>query len=80
LKGFEICKAEVTTSEKFDQWHVVPGTETHRQEIQLPVFVWLKVLGRVGIDDCGLVDSLEVDPLIVSERVLDVLGSFKVNE
>jgi len=80
LKGFEIREAEVTTSHKFAEWHEVPGTETYIENIQLPEFVWLKIEGRAGIDDFGLIDSPDFDPLIVSERALKVLASFTLNE
>ncbi len=79
LKGFEICDAEVTTSEKFTQWHGSPGTETYIEKVRLPKFMWLKIVGQPGLDDFGLVDSLDFDPLIVSDRALSVLSSFEFN-
>lgn len=62
--GGEFGEVLVTASETFRDFH--PRTK-------LPRFVWLKVVGRPGVDDLGMSqDHL----LVVSERVLDELKRF----
>lgn len=80
LKGFEIHSAEVTTGEKFAQWHGSPETETYLEKVQIPDFVWLKVVGSPGIDDFGLIESQDLDPLIISEKALAILRTFQVQD
>jgi hypothetical protein len=46
-----------------------PFTEISRNS-ELPIFVWLQVLGRAGIDDFGYSPA---HTLVVSERILRVL-------
>jgi hypothetical protein len=59
-------QAKVTLSENFREFN---------PEVHLPDFVWLKVLGRPGVDDFGLSQALE---LIVSERVLRLFEQFGI--
>lgn len=71
--GFEVAKMTVSFEERFYQW-----AELHKEEI-LPEFQWLKVTGRPGVDDFGLVAGPVEIPLIVSERALKVLKQFKLS-
>lgn len=73
LTGFELAKLDVSFEERFYQW-----AELHKDET-LPEFQWLKVNGRVGIDDFGLVAGPVEVPLIVSERALTILKQFKLS-
>jgi hypothetical protein len=69
VTGVSFDEVEVTTSDRFDEWHSKPGTETYRDKSKLPKYVWLKVSGRAGIDDFGLANSR----LVVSDRVLSAM-------
>ncbi len=67
LSGFIIEAIEVSTSPVFEEW-----MSLHQGEM-LPEFFWLKVQGKPGIDDFGLIQGECELPLIVSERALKVL-------
>jgi hypothetical protein len=60
LTGFEFASIEVTQSPEADD--LLPGT--------LPVFVWLKINGRAGIDSFGI--SID-NKLVVSQDALNVM-------
>jgi hypothetical protein len=59
--GFELREAIISRSDVFDQL---------QPEVDLPKFVWLKVIGKPGIDDLGIQQS---GSLVVSEAVLSTL-------
>ncbi|MFK0692083.1 hypothetical protein ACFX5Q_28310 [Mesorhizobium sp. IMUNJ 23033] len=61
ISGATFAEAEITTSEDFQEL---------QPDVELPVFVWLKVDGRAGRDDFGINQNLN---LVVSERAFDVL-------
>jgi hypothetical protein len=61
LTGVGVADVEVTTSEQFRELY---------PERELPRFLWLKVVGKVGKDDFGLDEQHR---LVVSERALQVL-------
>jgi len=67
LSGCQFEDAEVSKSDLFEEIH--PDRE-------LPEFAWLKVLGRAGVDDFGLSPDHR---LVVSQRALDALKSFKLD-
>lgn len=71
VSGAAFDDVEVTTSDKFDEWHSRSSTETYRDKSNLPKFVWLKVSGQAGVDDFGLFNNR----LVVSDRVLGLLKS-----
>jgi hypothetical protein len=60
--GIRLASVEVSTSEQFRELY--PSRT-------IPDFVWLKVLGRAGIDDFGIADDHR---LVVSERALEALA------
>ena len=66
LTGAAFAEAEVTTSENFREFY---------PDRQLPPFVWLKPIGRAGRDDFGTTSK---GYLVVSERALDVLRKFGI--
>ena len=70
--GFELAKLNVSFEERFHQW-----AELHKGE-ELPIFKWLMVKGRAGIDDFGLRAGPVAMPLVVSERALNLLKQFKL--
>lgn len=72
LTGFELAKLNVSFEERFHQW-----AELHKGE-ELPEFQWLKITGRAGIDDFGLVAGPCRLPLVVSGRAFGVLNQFKL--
>ncbi len=72
LTGFSIDSLRISFEERFYQW-----AELHKDE-QLSEFQWLKITGRAGIDDFGLVQGPTEMPLIVSERALHLLKQFKL--
>ena len=72
LNGFELAKLDVSFEERFYQW-----AELHKGE-QLPEYQWLKIVGRAGIEDFGLVQGQTELPLVVSERALTLLKQFKL--
>jgi hypothetical protein len=67
LSGCQFDDVEVSKSDIFQEIH--PDRE-------LPEFAWLKVVGRAGMDDFGLSPDHR---LVVSQRGLDVLKSFKLD-
>lgn len=71
--GFKIDALQVSFEERFYQW-----AELHKGE-KFPEFLWLKVTGRAGIDDFGILSGPVEVPLIVSERVLNLLKQFKID-
>lgn len=73
LTGFEIAELNVSFEERFYQW-----AELHKDET-LPEFQWLKVTGRPGVDDFGLLSGPVEAPLVVSEKALKVLKQFKLS-
>lgn len=72
LAGFTIEDVEVTTSTQFEEWRSLHPAEN------LPQFRWLKVQGKPGIDDFGLVKGPCELPLIISEKALKVLKQHKL--
>ncbi len=63
FSGLEFGPVEVTRSEQFNELH---------PDLPLPMFVWFKPIGRLGIDDF----STAIDGrLIVSDRALEALKS-----
>lgn len=72
LNGFELAELNVSFEERFYQW-----AELHKDE-QLPEYQWLKIVGRAGIEDFGLVQGPTEMPLVVSERALSLLKQFKL--
>lgn len=73
LTGFEIGEVEVSFDEQFHIW-----AELHKGET-LPDYVWLKVSGRPGIDDFGMVQGACKFPLVVSDKGMRVLKQFKLS-
>lgn len=67
LSGYEISDVEISKSEEFEDFS--PNTK-------LPGFFWLKVVGKVGVDDFSLSADMK---LIVSETALDVIQKFNIN-
>src|SRR5258708_13132779 len=67
LTGVRLRNMEATPSEIFEAFH--PGR-------RLPEFGWLKIDGKPGMDDFGIVGNGE---LIVSAKALAVLKSFNLN-
>lgn len=72
LTGFELAKLNVSFEERFQQW-----ADLHKGE-QLPEFQWLKITGRAGVDDFGLIQGPCRLPLVVSGRAFGVLNQFKL--
>lgn len=72
LTGFELDDLKISFEERFHQW-----AELHKGEV-FPEFVWLKIQGRVGIDDFGELVGPVPKSLVVSERALQVLKQFKL--
>lgn len=66
LTGFKFDQVQITKSGEFEDLY--PNR-------QLPEFLWLRVFGRPGIDDFGLIKPAR---LIVSERALALLTSFGI--
>jgi len=67
ISGCEFDEVEISKSNEFK--NLFPKT-------RLPKFVWLKVNGKPGKDDLGLLYPAR---LVVSGRVLNVLRSFNLN-
>jgi hypothetical protein len=67
LSGYLFDDAEVSRSDLFEEIH---------SDRELPEFAWLKIVGHAGIDDFGLSSDHR---LVVSQRALDVLKSFKLD-
>jgi len=67
LTGVTPSHMEASPSDIFEAFH--PGR-------QLPEFIWLKIAGKPGADDFGIVGNGE---LIVSAKALTVLKSFHLN-
>ena len=67
LSGCRFDAVEVSKSDLFEEIH--PDRE-------LPEFAWLRVVGRPAIDDFGLSSDHR---LVVSQRALDVLKSFRLD-
>ncbi|WP_109479806.1 hypothetical protein [Paraburkholderia sp. C35] len=65
--GFECRDVEITVSDSFK--------EIYPERI-LPEFHWLAVTGKAGRNDLGVADDSR---LVVSERALDVLKTFGLN-
>jgi hypothetical protein len=63
VAGGEFAPVEITRSERFREAN--PGLE-------LPCFVWLKLVGRAGVDDLGVGPDHR---LVVSKKVLDLIES-----
>jgi hypothetical protein len=72
LNGFTLAPLRVSFEERFHQW-----AELHKGE-ELPEYQWLKVTGRAGIDDFGLIHGPVNMPFIVSERALRLLKQFRI--
>jgi hypothetical protein len=68
LTGFELDDVEVSASEVFQELN--PGLE-------LPVFRWLKITGKPGVDDFG---SSTDHRLVVSEKATQCLLPFGIKE
>lgn len=77
--GVEFAEMTTSKSEQFEE--IYPNR-------QLPEFFWLKISGRAGVADFGLFDKAKIivagkemrgTRLTVSERVLDVMRSFKLD-
>ena len=65
--GYIIDDLEVSTSYEFRQLY---------PDMVLPEFRWIKIHGKAKKDDFGLSENRS---LVVSERVLDVLKTFKIS-
>jgi uncharacterized repeat protein (TIGR02543 family) len=63
LTGIRFDKVEVSTSGEFQDLH---------PDVQLPLFVWLRIDGKPGEDDFGLRKGIR---MIVSQTALTVLQS-----
>jgi hypothetical protein len=72
LTGFEICDVEVSVDEQFHVWQ-----ELHKDK-KLPEYKWLKVVGRPGVDDFGMIQGACRLPLVVSGRAFGILNQFKL--
>lgn len=68
LTGFQID--QIYEISKGDQFEI--SANSHKGH-HLPEFVWLKINGKAGVDDFGLVQGPCALPLVVSERALQVL-------
>jgi hypothetical protein len=66
--GFRLQAVEVTTSEEYDALYPDRG---------LPLFKWLRPVGKAGVDDFGLSATHR---LVVSDRALAVLRKFRFRE
>jgi hypothetical protein len=73
LTGFEFGDVEISFDEQFHVW-----AEMHKGE-ELPKYMWLKVTGRPGIDDFGMVQGPCKYPLVVSDKAMRVLKQFKLS-
>ncbi|OPZ90736.1 MAG: hypothetical protein BWY75_00601 [bacterium ADurb.Bin425] len=73
LTGFELGDVEITFDSQFHIW-----ASLHKNEI-LPEFKWLKITGKAGIDDFGMVQGPCPMPLVVSEEALKLLNEFKLS-
>lgn len=73
LTGFDIGDVEISFDEQFHIW-----AELHKGE-QIPEYVWLKVTGRPGIDDFGMVQGPCKFPLVISDKAMRVLKQFKLS-
>ena len=58
ITGYEIDTVEVTKSDQFLELY---------PSLKIPVFWWLKITGRAGVDDFGLSTD---NCLVISDRVL----------
>ena len=67
LSGFTLESVYISTSDEFD--------ETYPNKI-LPKFLWLKVIGRAGVDDFGLADDHR---LVVSGAALEILRAAQLD-
>ena len=65
--GVEFNDVEISASAQFQELH---------PQRQLPEFVWMRVHGEAGRDDCGIASDAR---LVVSERVLEILSSLGVS-
>ncbi len=65
--GFRLQAVEVTTSEEFDALY---------PDRALPLFKWLRPVGKAGVDDFGLSATHR---LIVSGRALALLRKFRLH-
>lgn len=74
LTGFRID--QIYEISKGDQFEI---SANHQRGNQLPEFVWLKITGKAGVDDFGLVQGPCALPLVVSERALQVLKACELN-
>jgi hypothetical protein len=72
LSGFELDTVEITHDDQFHIWASLHENET------LPEFLWLKITGKPGIDDFGMIQGPCPMPLVVSDRALRLLNSFKL--
>lgn len=73
LTGFTLDQIfEVSQGDQFEI-----SANTHKGE-KLPEYVWLKVTGRAGVDDFGLVQGPCALPLVVSQAALDLLMAFEL--
>ncbi len=72
LTGYSLGEVEVTTSKDFEEWRSLHDGEG------MPKFYWLKVHGKPGIDDFGMIQGACELPLIVSERAMSLLKQFNL--
>lgn len=73
MTGFELDQVEITFDSQFHIW-----ASLHENEV-MPEFKWLKIIGKAGIDDFGMVQGPCPMPLVVSERALKILNQFKLS-
>jgi len=66
LSGCELVRVKVTTSRQFRELYPNRG---------IPEFEWLKITGRVGVNDFGIAAD---NRLVVSDRALSILRSFNL--
>lgn len=67
LTGYEIDEIKVTVSDQFQELY--PNKE-------LPKFVWLKIVGVIGVDDLSISED---HMLIASYKALEVLRKCQLN-
>lgn len=73
LTGFELDTVEVTFEKQFHIWASLHENET------VPDFLWLKITGKPGFDDFGMIKGPCPMPLVVSERALKVMNQFSLS-
>ncbi|MFA5911343.1 MAG: hypothetical protein WC815_21415 [Vicinamibacterales bacterium] len=72
MTGIEFDALDMIKYDQFWLWE-----EEHPGE-SIPEYLWFKFTGRAGIDDFGMTYIEDGFPLIVSERALKLLTSFKI--